>query len=74
MLDAIKLLFIDGGEHLMVRRIAAEVGISDAAIYRHFKSKRSIISNHGMNRLPLPLALPLPTSTSEISFGFKSFQ
>jgi TetR/AcrR family transcriptional regulator len=33
-----------GSEHLTVKKIAAEVGISEAAIYRHFQSKRSIIS------------------------------
>jgi AcrR family transcriptional regulator len=38
------LIFKYGSEHLTVKRIAAEVGISEAAIYRHFKSKRSIIS------------------------------
>jgi len=39
-----KLIFKYGSEHLTVKRIAAEVGISEAAIYRHFKSKRSILS------------------------------
>lgn len=39
-----KLIFKYGSEHLTVKRIAAEVSISEAAIYRHFKSKRSIIS------------------------------
>ena len=38
------LIFKYGSEHLTVRRIAAEVGISEAAIYRHFKSKKSILS------------------------------
>jgi AcrR family transcriptional regulator len=33
-----------GSEHLTVKRIAAEVGISEAAIYRHFTSKKSILS------------------------------
>jgi AcrR family transcriptional regulator len=41
---AAKLIFKYGSEHLTVKRIAAEVGISEAAIYRHFKSKKSIIS------------------------------
>lgn len=39
-----KLIFKYGSEHLTVKRIATEVGISEAAIYRHFKSKRSILS------------------------------
>ena len=41
---AANLIFKYGSEHLTVKRIAEEVGISEAAIYRHFKSKRSIIS------------------------------
>ncbi len=41
---AAKLIFKYGSEHLTVRRIAKEVGISEAAIYRHFKSKKSILS------------------------------
>ena len=38
------LIFKYGSEHLTVKKIAAEVGISEAAIYRHFKSKKSILS------------------------------
>ncbi len=38
-----RLIFKHGSEHLTVKRIAAEVGISEAAIYRHFKSKKSIL-------------------------------
>jgi AcrR family transcriptional regulator len=38
-----KLIIKYGGEHLTVRRMAEEVGISEAAIYRHFKSKKDIL-------------------------------
>ena len=38
------LIFKYGSEHLTVKKIAAEVGISEAAIYRHFKSKKTILS------------------------------
>lgn len=38
------LIFKYGSEHLTVKRIATEVGISEAAIYRHFTSKKSILS------------------------------
>jgi len=45
IVDAARILiFKHGSEHLTVKRIAAEVGISEAAIYRHFKSKKSILS------------------------------
>lgn len=33
-----------GSEHLTVKRISAEVGISEPAIYRYFKSKKSILA------------------------------
>jgi AcrR family transcriptional regulator len=39
-----KLIFKYGSEHLTVKRIAVEVGISEAAIYRHFTSKKDILS------------------------------
>ena len=39
-----KLIFKYGSEHLTVKLIASVVGISEAAIYRHFKSKKSILS------------------------------
>ena len=45
IIDAARKLIIKyGSEHLTVRRIAKEVGISEGAIYRHFKSKRDILS------------------------------
>jgi TetR/AcrR family transcriptional regulator len=40
---AAKLIFKYGSEHLTVKRIAGVVGISEAAIYRHFSSKKSIL-------------------------------
>lgn len=41
---AAKLIFKYGSEHLTVKRIASQVGISEAAIYRHFTSKKSILT------------------------------
>lgn len=39
-----KLIIKKGSEHLTVRSIAREVNITEAAIYRHFRSKREILS------------------------------
>jgi AcrR family transcriptional regulator len=39
-----KLIVKYGSEHVTVRRIAKEIGVSEAAIYRHFNSKREILS------------------------------
>jgi AcrR family transcriptional regulator len=39
-----KLIIKKGSEHLTVRAMAKEVGLTEAAIYRHFKSKREILS------------------------------
>ena len=39
-----KLIIRRGSEHVTVRGIAKTVGISEGAIYRHFKSKRDILS------------------------------
>jgi AcrR family transcriptional regulator len=39
-----KLISKKGSEHLTVRSIAKEVDITEAAIYRHFRSKREILS------------------------------
>ena len=33
-----------GSEHVTVRRIASAVGISEAAIYRHFKNKKAVLA------------------------------
>lgn len=38
-----KLIIKYGSEHVTVRNLAREVKISEAAIYRHFKSKREIL-------------------------------
>ena len=38
-----KLVIKYGSENVTIRRIAQEVGLSEAAIYRHFKSKRDIL-------------------------------
>ncbi len=38
-----RLIVARGAEHVTVRRIAREVGLSEAAIYRHFKSKKDVL-------------------------------
>jgi AcrR family transcriptional regulator len=39
-----KLIVKYGSEHVTVRRLANEIGVSEGAIYRHFQSKRDILS------------------------------
>jgi AcrR family transcriptional regulator len=39
-----KLIVKYGSEHVTVRRMAKEIGVSEGAIYRHFKSKRDVLS------------------------------
>jgi AcrR family transcriptional regulator len=49
-----KLIIRKGSEHLTVRAMAKEVGLTEAAIYRHFRSKREILSflmNHIMDTM-----------------------
>jgi AcrR family transcriptional regulator len=38
-----KIIVKYGSEHVTVRRIAKEIGITEGAVYRHFKSKREIL-------------------------------
>ncbi len=38
-----KLIIKYGSENVTVRRIAKEIGVSEAAIYKHFKSKKEIL-------------------------------
>jgi len=45
IIEAAKRIIIrHGSEHLTIRRMAKEVGITEGAIYRHFKSKKDILS------------------------------
>jgi AcrR family transcriptional regulator len=44
IIDALRKLIIEyGSENVTVKRIAEEIGVSQGAIYRHFKSKRQIL-------------------------------
>lgn len=44
IIEAARLLIIrKGSEHLTVRNIARQIGLTEAAIYRHFRSKREIL-------------------------------
>ncbi len=44
IVDAARKVIIKyGSEHVTVKKIAGEVGISETAVYRHFKSKRDIL-------------------------------
>ncbi len=45
IVDAARKVIIKyGSEHVTVKRIAKEVGFSETAVYRHFKSKKDILS------------------------------
>jgi len=45
IVDAAKRIIISKGfENLTIRTIAKEIGVTDGALYRHFKSKHEIIS------------------------------
>lgn len=39
-----RLIVRHGSEHVTVRKMADEIGVSEGAIYRHFRSKREILS------------------------------
>ena len=39
-----KLIVKYGSENVTVKRMAKEIGVSEAAVYRHFKSKRDILT------------------------------
>lgn len=41
---AAKIIVKYGSEHVTTKRIAKEVGISETAIYRHFKSKGEVLA------------------------------
>jgi AcrR family transcriptional regulator len=43
VLAARKLIVKHGSEHVTIRRMAEEIGVSEGAIYKHFKSKRDIL-------------------------------
>lgn len=38
-----KIIIKYGSEHVTVRKLAKEIGVSGGAIYRHFKSKREVL-------------------------------
>jgi AcrR family transcriptional regulator len=39
-----RLIVKYGSEHVTVRRVAKEIGVSEGAIYRHFRSKSDVLS------------------------------
>jgi AcrR family transcriptional regulator len=53
---AAKIIIRHGSEHVTIKRIAHEVGISETAIYRHFKSKQDLLSFliHDIEKTLLP--------------------
>jgi AcrR family transcriptional regulator len=64
-----KLIVKKGSEHLTVRSIANVVNITEAAIYRHFRSKREILSflmNHITESMTQDLNTKLLKGTSSL--------
>lgn len=43
VMAARKLIVRYGSEHVTVRRIAQEIGVTEGAIYKHFKSKKDVL-------------------------------
>lgn len=71
IIDAARLMIVKyGSEHVTVRRIAKMVGISEAAIYRHFKSKRDILlllADHIEENLESDIKVTLTAEGSSLS-------
>ncbi len=44
VLAARKLIVKYGSEHVTVKKMAAEIGVSEAAVYKHFKSKKDVLA------------------------------
>jgi AcrR family transcriptional regulator len=68
-----KLIIKKGSEHLTVRSIAKEVNITEAAIYRHFKSKREILS-FLMNHISETMMEEINRKPSEGSTSLKAIE
>lgn len=71
IIDAARQMIVKyGGEHVTIRRIAKAVGISEAAIYRHFKSKRDILlllADHIEENLVGDIKVTLTEESSSLS-------
>lgn len=61
---AIRILAIDGARSFTTKKIAAEVGITSGAIYRHFKSMGAIIEL-AVERIGTVLSSDFPEETAE---------
>lgn len=73
-----KLIVKYGSEHLTVRRIAEQVDISEAAIYRHFRSKKQIlaflvdrIEHDWLSDLPDSLAISERTRLETLDYALR---
>jgi AcrR family transcriptional regulator len=44
ILAARRVILKEGSEHLTISKMAHQIGVSEAAIYRHFENKREILS------------------------------
>lgn len=74
IIDATQKVIVKyGSEHVTIKRIAKEVGISEPAIYRHFKSKRDILSLM-IDDIEDTLITDIKIKSIDKSFTFEAFE
>jgi AcrR family transcriptional regulator len=74
IIDAAQKVIVKyGSEHVTIKRIAKEVGISEPAIYRHFKSKRDILSLM-IDDIENTLIADIKIKSNDKSFTFETFE
>lgn len=70
---AAKIIIMYGSEHVTIKKIAKEVGISETAIYRHFKSKQALLS-FLIEDIEKTLLSEIEVDTNNTPFTFKNLE